>query len=98
MDVLLGYWDWLDDRRVFYFEAAMEDEFGAHLLAFHHAVATGPDRVDFFDAGGILIAGLFPISDTGHDVAAYEKTWRRWLNWREAMLPFIRAVKQQLAG
>ena len=73
--VLIGAWDWIDDHRVFYFEAGASDEFGGHVLLFDEMRAPHELGVEFWDAHGTLVAYLAPIAEAVDDPASYQQTF-----------------------
>ncbi|GEM_PF-5486318 len=98
VQVLVGHWEWLDEHRVFYFEAGASDEFGGHLLEFDFVNAVHALGVAFFKKESEMIAYLAPIAESVNesDCAAYEKTFREWQHTGPELADFIHQVKQQL--
>lgn len=93
---LVGAWEWINDHRVFYFEAGCDTEFGGHLLEFDHAEAPHSLGVAFLNAEGDLLAYLAPIAEAVDDVQNYKSAWLRWLTVLNSMKPFIQEVKSRL--
>ena len=98
VNVLVGRLDWVDQHRIFYFEAGSENEFGCHLLRFDDVVAPHHLGVAFRHKDGTLIAYLTTIREAVDDVAAYEAAWAAWKQRRELMNPFTDQAKAQFLG
>jgi hypothetical protein len=100
IDVLVGHWEWLDDHRVFYFEAGMDNQFGGHLLLFASASAPHSLGVAFYNVRGELTAWLAPVREqvdraTG-DARNYQEAFRAWTLRKASMLGFIEQVKREM--
>jgi len=95
--VLVGYWNWLDDHLIFYFEAGARDEFGGHVFTFDRAVSYYGLGVEFWE-GDLLKAYLSPIPDAVTDVQSCEKIWNQWRKDLSGLLQFIRETEEQLTA
>lgn len=99
VSVLIGYWEWLDPYRVFFFEAGGENEFAGHIIKFHHAVAAHHFGVEFHSADDALIAYLTTIEEAVDDAPElYVETWRAWQSQANSLLAFIQQVKRDLTA
>ncbi len=94
--IVIGALDWLDDHRIFFFEAGALDEFGAHVLDFDRANAPHDLGVEFYDKHNRLIAYLAPIAESVDEPELYERTFLQWQRSGSAMTDFIATVKQKL--
>lgn len=101
VNLLVGYFEWLDDHRAFYFEAGGQNEFAGHILTFETAQAAHSLGVAFRN-GCEIVAYLCPISEASvEDQANFVVTWRAWqtaLSQRgESVTEFIRETRDQIA-
>ena len=96
VNVLVGFWEWIDDRRVFYFEANAENAFGAHLLEFDRWDSPHALAVVFYKPSGEMVACLSPIEEAAVDKEYYRRGWDHWAATEKDSADFIQQMKQQL--
>ncbi len=95
--ILIGYWDWINRRQIFYFDAVSDNEFGAHVLDFYKVESPDNLGAEFYDSKGKLIAYLSTIEEADTDALdAYRFDWEQWDADRESKLPFLESLKTRL--
>jgi hypothetical protein len=85
---LIGYLEWLEPRRLFWFTAYGEDHSDAHLLEFD-AEPVIQDSVIYFRSDGKIVSLLSPIERAEvEDPDDYTIAWRLW----QEVMPLRRAL------
>ena len=98
LNFLLGAFEWIDDKRVFWFEAFGDDSFAGHVLEFDEAIAPHALGVEF-RRGGELVAYLTSIQEADLDnPQETADSWQAWKNIAESQQPFIAQVREELLG
>lgn len=100
LEVRLGYFEWIEPNKVFYFELWGDNEFHGHVLEFERATAAHELGVSF-ERDGRTIAYICPLSEMEYQTIEQEKlafdAWREKLAAEPSVMEFILSVRDTLS-